>query len=143
MWEGLSEVELEERDGIAEDSLSSNEYDCASPDDISLPPLAGTPESMVIQSDVEESHCFTPHGIDSKQQSNSHPQDAGIDSGQWQGTSSQAKCCPAAASGPQTSTRSVFKFLIFILTHENLHVTWFSLSSGPQECVGLESTARS
>lgn len=111
MGDGLSEVELEEQDGIAEDSLSSDEYDCASPDDISLPPLAGTPESMVIQSDVEESHCFSPRGTDSKQQSNSHPQDTGNDSGQRQGTWSQVKCCPAAASGPQTVTRSGFRFL--------------------------------
>lgn len=111
MRDGLSEVELEEQDGIAEDSLYSEEYDCASPDDISLPPLAGTPESMVIQSDVEESHCFSPRGIDSKQQSNSHPQDTGNDSGQRQGTLSQAKCRPAGASGPQTGARSVFRFL--------------------------------
>lgn len=111
MEEGLSEVELQEQDGIAEDSLSSDEYDCASPDDISLPPLAGTPESMVIQSDVEESHCFSPRGIDGKHQSNSHPHDTGNNSGQRQGTSSQVKCCPAAASGHQTVTRSGFRFL--------------------------------
>lgn len=137
MGEGLSEVELEEHDEIAEESLSSDEYDCASPDDISLPPLAGTPESMVIHSDVEESHCFSPRGIDSKQQSNSHPQDTGNDSGQRQGASSQTKSCPAAASGPQIGTRSGFRFFIFILTHENLLLTWFSLCFGSQEWVGV------
>lgn len=123
MGEGLSDMELEEQDEIAEDTLSNDEYDCASPDDISLPPLAGTPESMVIQSDVEESHCFSPRGIDSKQQNNSHSQDTGNDSGQRQGASSQAKCCSAAANDPQTSTRSGFRFLILILTHENLFLT--------------------
>lgn len=41
----------------SEDSLSSDGYECASPDDISLPPLAETPESIVVQWDVEEGFC--------------------------------------------------------------------------------------
>lgn len=107
--EGLLEAELEEQGGTAEDSLSSDEYDCASPDDISLPPLAGTPESMVI--DMEESHCFSPHGIDGKQQSDSHPLATGNDSVLWQEALSQAKCCPAAPSGHQPETRFESRFL--------------------------------
>lgn len=37
---------------MSDDRLSNGE--CTSPDDISLPPLAETPESNVVQSDVEE-----------------------------------------------------------------------------------------
>ncbi|XP_041858300.1 uncharacterized protein ccdc141 isoform X2 [Melanotaenia boesemani] len=48
---------------MMEDSLSNDEYDCVSPDDISLPPLAETPESNMFQSDVEESFCFSSHSI--------------------------------------------------------------------------------
>lgn len=104
--EGLTEAELQGQDVTAEGSLSSDEYDCASPDDISLPPLAETPESIAVQSDLEESHCFSPCGIDSKQQSHHHPQDTGNEPGRQHGALSQAKCCRAAASGPETSTRS-------------------------------------
>lgn len=106
----LSEAELEEQDGTTEDSLSSDEYDCASPDDISLPPLAGTPESMVIQSDVEESHCFSPHGIDSKQQSNNQPLACGNNSGLCQKALCQTKCCPATTSDHQPETRCESRF---------------------------------
>ncbi|KAI3355750.1 hypothetical protein L3Q82_004199 [Scortum barcoo] len=59
----LSEAELQQQEAMTEDSLSSDEYECASPDDISLPPLAETPESNIIQSDVEESFCFCSHSV--------------------------------------------------------------------------------
>lgn len=58
---GLSEAELQQDEVMTEDSLSNDEYDCTSPDDISLPPLAETPESNAVQSDVEESFCFSSH----------------------------------------------------------------------------------
>ncbi|XP_036065446.1 uncharacterized protein ccdc141 isoform X2 [Oryzias melastigma] len=57
-----AEVELQQ-DTITEDCLSNDEYDCASPDDISLPPLAETPESAMFQSDVEESLCISSHSL--------------------------------------------------------------------------------
>ncbi|KAJ0005749.1 hypothetical protein NQD34_015643 [Periophthalmus magnuspinnatus] len=46
-------------DALSEDSLSTDEYDCPSPDDISLPPLADTPESLLLPSDLEEGLCFS------------------------------------------------------------------------------------
>ncbi|XP_069388735.1 coiled-coil domain-containing protein 141 isoform X3 [Paralichthys olivaceus] len=55
----LSEVELHQQEVLTEDSLSNDEYECASPDDISLPPLAETPESGLVQSDFEEGFCFS------------------------------------------------------------------------------------
>ncbi|KAK1903551.1 Coiled-coil domain containing protein 141, partial [Dissostichus eleginoides] len=63
----LSEAEL--HDVMMEDSLSNDEYDCASPDDISLPPLAETPESIMVQSDVEEGYCFSSHSVHTNQYS--------------------------------------------------------------------------
>lgn len=39
---------------MSDDRLSNGEYECTSPDDVSLPPLAETPESNVVQSDVED-----------------------------------------------------------------------------------------
>lgn len=109
--EGQLEAENEGQDVTAEDSLSSDEYDCASPDDISLPPLAETPESMAVQSDFEESHCFSPHGIDSKQQSHHHPQDTSNEPCRQHEALSQAKSCQAVVSGPQPSTRSGYRVL--------------------------------
>lgn len=53
---------------MTEDSLSNDEYECASPDDISLPPLAETPESNVVQSDIEEG-CFSSHSAHTNQHS--------------------------------------------------------------------------
>ncbi|XP_008053534.1 coiled-coil domain-containing protein 141 [Carlito syrichta] len=38
---------------LPEDMLSGEEYECASPDDISLPPLPGSPESPLVPSDME------------------------------------------------------------------------------------------
>ncbi|XP_072468614.1 coiled-coil domain-containing protein 141 isoform X2 [Notamacropus eugenii] len=38
---------------LSEEGLSGDESDCASPDDISLPPLPGSPESNLLQSEME------------------------------------------------------------------------------------------
>ncbi|XP_027628913.1 coiled-coil domain-containing protein 141 isoform X3 [Tupaia chinensis] len=38
---------------LPEDTLPEEEYDCVSPDDISLPPLPGSPESLLAPSDAE------------------------------------------------------------------------------------------
>ncbi|XP_034741158.1 uncharacterized protein DDB_G0284459-like isoform X2 [Etheostoma cragini] len=53
----LFEAELKQYEVMTDDSFSNDEYDCVSPDDISLPPLAETPESYLVQSDVEEGSC--------------------------------------------------------------------------------------
>ncbi|XP_073502911.1 coiled-coil domain-containing protein 141 isoform X2 [Phyllobates terribilis] len=39
---------------LAEEAVSGDEYECISPDDISLPPLAETPESNLPQSETEQ-----------------------------------------------------------------------------------------
>ena len=54
---------------MTEDSLSNDEYECVSPDDISLPPLAETPESGLVQSDFEEGFCFSSHSTHVNQHS--------------------------------------------------------------------------
>ncbi|KAM9664187.1 coiled-coil domain-containing protein 141 [Trichechus inunguis] len=38
---------------LPEDVLLGEEYECVSPDDISLPPLPGSPESLLVPSDME------------------------------------------------------------------------------------------
>ncbi|XP_043846717.1 coiled-coil domain-containing protein 141 [Dromiciops gliroides] len=50
---------------LSEDGPSGDEYDCASPDDISLPPLPGSPESNLLQSEVEfeESPMQNPQSL--------------------------------------------------------------------------------
>ncbi|XP_047198504.1 uncharacterized protein LOC118120004 [Hippoglossus stenolepis] len=65
----LSEVELHQQEVMSEDSLSNDEYECVSPDDISLPPLAETPESGLVQSDFEEGYCFSSHSAHVNQHS--------------------------------------------------------------------------
>ncbi|KAG9477406.1 hypothetical protein GDO78_002675 [Eleutherodactylus coqui] len=46
---------------LAEEAVSGDEYECISPDDISLPPLAETPESNLPQSETEqdEQPCYS------------------------------------------------------------------------------------
>ncbi|XP_048050442.1 coiled-coil domain-containing protein 141 isoform X2 [Megalobrama amblycephala] len=50
-------------DHLTEESLSNDEYECTSPDDISLPPLSETPESNIIQSenDLDDGYCVSSH----------------------------------------------------------------------------------
>ncbi|KAM6461436.1 LOW QUALITY PROTEIN: coiled-coil domain-containing protein 141 [Liasis olivaceus] len=50
---------------LAEDALSGDEYECISPDDISLPPLSETPESNLLPSEteLEEPHCSSSHSV--------------------------------------------------------------------------------
>ncbi|KAM4626291.1 coiled-coil domain-containing protein 141 isoform 2-T2 [Discoglossus pictus] len=52
-------------DSLAEDAASGDEYECISPDDISLPPLAETPESNRPQSETEqdEQPCYSSHSL--------------------------------------------------------------------------------
>ncbi|XP_069717127.1 coiled-coil domain-containing protein 141 isoform X2 [Phaenicophaeus curvirostris] len=50
---------------LAEEILSGDEYECISPDDISLPPLSETPESNIIHSEteLEEQCCCSSHSL--------------------------------------------------------------------------------
>ncbi|XP_062862521.1 coiled-coil domain-containing protein 141 [Trichomycterus rosablanca] len=50
-------------DLLSEESLSNDEYECTSPDDISLPPLSETPESNMVQSenDLDDGYCVSSH----------------------------------------------------------------------------------
>lgn len=71
-----------QHDHLTEESLSNDEYECASPDDISLPPLSETPESNLVPSenDLEDGYCFSSHSHHVNQhshQSHSHSQQHG------------------------------------------------------------------
>nr|XP_061826507.1 uncharacterized protein LOC133613136 [Nerophis lumbriciformis] len=60
-------VELQQQDVVSESFLSSDdEYECGSFDDISLPSLAETPESIIFQDDVEEHCCLSSHSTQNK-----------------------------------------------------------------------------
>uniref|UniRef100_A0A3B3QG90 Coiled-coil domain containing 141 n=1 Tax=Paramormyrops kingsleyae TaxID=1676925 RepID=A0A3B3QG90_9TELE len=51
-----------EGDLLTEEYLFNDEYECPSPDDISLPPLSETPESNMVQSENEDGMCSrSPH----------------------------------------------------------------------------------
>ncbi|KAM9486119.1 coiled-coil domain-containing protein 141 isoform 2-T2 [Clarias gariepinus] len=52
-------------DHLSEESLSNDEYECTSPDDISLPPLSETPESNMVQSenDLDDIYCVSSHSL--------------------------------------------------------------------------------
>uniref|UniRef100_A0A6Q2XU33 Ig-like domain-containing protein n=1 Tax=Esox lucius TaxID=8010 RepID=A0A6Q2XU33_ESOLU len=51
MTGSLTEGNLQQHNLMTEESLSNDEYECTSPDDISLPPLSETPESNIVQSE--------------------------------------------------------------------------------------------
>ncbi|XP_061464306.1 coiled-coil domain-containing protein 141 isoform X2 [Rhineura floridana] len=50
---------------LAEEVPSGDEYECISPDDISLPPLSETPESNILHSEteLEEPPCCSSHSL--------------------------------------------------------------------------------
>ncbi|XP_053090051.1 coiled-coil domain-containing protein 141 isoform X4 [Pangasianodon hypophthalmus] len=52
-------------DHLSDESLSNDEYECTSPDDISLPPLSETPESNMVQSenDLDDGYCMSSHSL--------------------------------------------------------------------------------
>ncbi|XP_060910079.1 trichohyalin [Labrus mixtus] len=104
---GLSETELQQQEVMIEDYLSNDEYECASPDDISLPPLAETPESIMVQSDVEEGVCFSSHSVHINQYSHQyHAQSEQIGSSSACGAVQQrGPSCRTPPSNPHSSTR--------------------------------------
>lgn len=107
---GLLEAELQQQEVMTEDSLSNDEYECASPDDISLPSLAETPESNMVQSDVEEGFCFSSHSIHISQYSHQcHAQSEhsgpGTGAVQQQRESSQTESCPTPPTSLHSTTR--------------------------------------
>ncbi|XP_022520093.2 coiled-coil domain-containing protein 141 isoform X2 [Astyanax mexicanus] len=76
-------------DHLTEESFSNDEYECTSPDDMSLPPLSETPESTV---DLD-GYCLSSHST--------HPNQCG-----HQGAPSQAECYPSPTTGPTCRFRA-------------------------------------
>ncbi|KAM9346895.1 uncharacterized protein ccdc141 [Symphorus nematophorus] len=103
---GLTEAELQQQEAMTEDYLSNDEYDCVSPDDISLPPLAETPESNIFQSDIEEGFCFSSHSVHISQYSH-HSEHSGTGTGavRQQRASSRTESCPTPPTSRHSSTR--------------------------------------
>lgn len=104
-------MELQQQEVMTEDSLSNDEYECASPDDISLPPLAETPESNMIPSDVEEGFCFSSHSIHINQYSHqcraqSEHSGTGAATGAVRQQRESSQSCPTPPTCLQSSSRS-------------------------------------
>ncbi|MED6270671.1 hypothetical protein CHARACLAT_012806 [Characodon lateralis] len=101
-------VEIHQPEVMTEDFLSNDEYDCASPDDISLPPLAETPESNMFLSDVEEGFCFSSHSVHISQASHQfHAQSEPTGTGPLpqQKESGQTESCPPSTVSLHSCTR--------------------------------------
>lgn len=110
------EAELQQQEVMTEDSLSNDEYECASPDDISLPSLAETPESSVVQSDNEEGFCLSSNSIHINQYNQQyHAQSEHSGTGAATGAvrrpreSSQTEGYPTPPTSLHCSTRSVLE----------------------------------
>ncbi|MBN3308414.1 CC141 protein, partial [Amia calva] len=60
----LAEADLQ-NEFLTEESLSIDEYECTSPDDMSLPPLSETPESNILHSetDLDDGFCLSSHSL--------------------------------------------------------------------------------
>uniref|UniRef100_A0A9J8C8Z7 Coiled-coil domain containing 141 n=1 Tax=Cyprinus carpio carpio TaxID=630221 RepID=A0A9J8C8Z7_CYPCA len=90
-------------DHLTEESLSNDEYECTSPDDISLPPLSETPESNIIQSenDLDDGYCVSSHSLRINQHSHqSHSQHGDtLHQRQREWMSSQAESYPSPTTG--------------------------------------------
>uniref|UniRef100_A0A8C1MUU0 Coiled-coil domain containing 141 n=1 Tax=Cyprinus carpio TaxID=7962 RepID=A0A8C1MUU0_CYPCA len=90
-------------DHLTEESLSNDEYECTSPDDISLPPLSETPESNIIQSenDLDDGYCMSSHSLHINQHSHqSHSQHGDtLHQRQREWMSSQAESYPSPTTG--------------------------------------------
>ncbi|XP_026074738.1 coiled-coil domain-containing protein 141-like [Carassius auratus] len=90
-------------DHLTEESLSNDEYECTSPDDISLPPLSETPESNIIQSenDLDDGYCVSSHSLHINQYSHqSHSQHGDtLHQRQREWMSSQTESYPSPTTG--------------------------------------------
>ncbi|XP_052004102.1 LOW QUALITY PROTEIN: coiled-coil domain-containing protein 141-like [Xyrauchen texanus] len=89
-------------DHLTEESLSNDEYECTSPDDISLPPLSETPESNILQSenDLDDGYCASSHSLHVNQHSHqSHSQHGDTLHPRRDWTSSQAESYPSPTTG--------------------------------------------
>ncbi|XP_056121665.1 coiled-coil domain-containing protein 141 isoform X1 [Rhinichthys klamathensis goyatoka] len=90
-------------DHLTEESLSNDEYECTSPDDISLPPLSETPESNIIQSenDLDDGYCVSSHSHRVNQYSHQFHSQQGdtLNQRQQEWMSCQAESNPSPTTG--------------------------------------------
>ncbi|XP_067300526.1 coiled-coil domain-containing protein 141 [Pseudorasbora parva] len=90
-------------DHLTEESLSNDEYECTSPDDISLPPLSETPESNIIQSenDLDDGYCVSSHSHRVNQYNHQFHSQQGetLHQRQREWMSSQAESYPSPTTG--------------------------------------------
>lgn len=107
---GLAETELQ-HEALTEESLSNDEYECTSPDDISLPPLSETPESNIVQSenDLDDGYCVSSsHSIHINQcnQYSQHSQSQPDPSCQARPRQTESSASPTAGLGSRFRAES-------------------------------------
>ncbi|KAM4731730.1 uncharacterized protein ccdc141 isoform 2-T4 [Anableps anableps] len=125
-------VEFHQPEMMTEDCFSNDEYDCASPDDISLPPLAETPESNMFQSDLEEGFCFSSHSVHISQvshQCHTLSEPTGTDPVPQQKESGQTENCPSPTVSLHSSTRFRSESRSFVPSPSTVPVTTLFTSS--------------
>lgn len=96
---------------LTEESLSNDEYECTSPDDISLPPLSETPESNIVQSenDLDDGYCVSSHSLRINQYSHqSHTQhgDPVHQKREWMPSQTESIPSPTTGSGARFRAES-------------------------------------
>ncbi|KAI4891466.1 hypothetical protein NFI96_032851 [Prochilodus magdalenae] len=147
-----------QHDHLTEESFSNDEYECTSPDDISLPPLSETPESNMVLSENDldldgfcmSSHSthlnqFSQHGASSQTESYPSPT-AGL-VGRFRAESSSFVHSPLSVPTP-TIVSSTISSILKSGKPGNLtecHQTVYSLHESrteTQECVHEPAPAR-
>ncbi|KAI7808690.1 coiled-coil domain-containing protein 141 [Triplophysa rosa] len=96
---------------LTEESLSNDEYECTSPDDISLPPLSETPESNIVQSenDLDDGYCVSSHSLRVNQynhQSHTQHGDAVHQKREWMPSQTESYPSPTTGSGARFRAES-------------------------------------
>ncbi|XP_030643095.1 coiled-coil domain-containing protein 141 [Chanos chanos] len=100
-----------QQDHLTEGSTSNDEYECTSPDDISLPPLSETPESNIVQSenDLEDGYCISSHSLHVNQyshQSHSQYSDTIHQRPEWLSSQTESYPSPTTGQGAKFRTES-------------------------------------
>ncbi|XP_072541513.1 coiled-coil domain-containing protein 141 [Salminus brasiliensis] len=99
-----------QHDHLTEESFSNDEYECTSPDDISLPPLSETPESnMDLDGYCLSSHSTHQHGASSQMESYPSPT-AGL-AGRFRAESSSFVHSPLSVPTPTIVSSTISSIL--------------------------------
>ncbi|KAJ3591665.1 hypothetical protein NHX12_006797, partial [Muraenolepis orangiensis] len=121
----MTTQDYREQEVMSEESLSNDNYECVSPDDISLPSLSETPESNLVLSDGDDIACYSSqsshqdnnqyisqysHQNNNKQSFRNSHQDNNqhhTETEAGTGLVLDMKCCPTAGTALQCRTSTL------------------------------------